>query len=137
MKKIWKNINNNIYLQLYINIIYMQHEWGDGLGGRRRERGGRLSYSVTGAAGECWVAREREIQSRAGEMEGVGGRKERKEKKKKGGRGRWGAGQLGPTSKFLTCGIVPHQKYCHMAILNFFFLKKILINYSIFLDLRA
>jgi hypothetical protein len=41
----------------------------------------------------------------AGEMERVGGKK----KKKKVGKGRWGAGQLGPTSSFPTCGIVPHH----------------------------
>ena len=99
----------------YIFIIYMHLEGRDGLGGRRRERGGRQSCSVTGAVGAEWGARERK-RAHAGEMERVGGRKERKEKKKRGGEGRWGAGQLGPTSHFATCGTVPRHYFLTCGI---------------------
>jgi hypothetical protein len=83
----------------------MQLEGGDGLGGR-------WSCSVTGVVGGSEVQGRGRESSR--ERDGTSGGKKRKEgkkKKKKGrGEGRWGAGQLGPTSQFPTCGIVPRQK---------------------------
>jgi hypothetical protein len=57
-------------------------------------------------------------------------RKEGKKKKKKVGKGRWGAGQLGPTNQLPMCGIVPLS-------MDIFFKKIIIIKYSISFSLHA
>ena len=81
------------------------------MGGRRLERGGRRSYSVTGAAGDCLQLQGRGRETLAREMEEWGEEKKGRKEKKKGNGGKvgGGAGQLGPTTHFLTCGIVPRQ----------------------------
>ena len=76
---------------------------------------------VTGGREEAAGAKASPEQQGSVELQGRGryslprerwkewGEEKKGRRKKKKRRGRWGAGQLGPTSKFLTCGIVPHH----------------------------